>query len=58
MGDGKEKRKIHVIVLQSIDLPITDAPVFRGNSKPFPSTVFGISPIESMILIVKKADRK
>jgi hypothetical protein len=39
-GDGKEKRKIPVISLQTIDLPITDDTVLRGDSKAFLTAFF------------------
>ena len=58
MGDGKEKRKIPVICLQVIDLPITDDPALRGDSKLFPTAFLGISPMESMILIVQDVYKK
>jgi hypothetical protein len=45
MGDGKEKRKIPVISFQAIDLPITYDTTLRGDSKPFPTGFFGISPM-------------
>jgi hypothetical protein len=55
---GKEKRKIPVISLQAIDLPITYNTVLRGYSKPFPAAFLGINLMKSMILIVKCLDEE
>jgi hypothetical protein len=52
-GDAKEKRKISVINLYAMDLPITYAPIVHGHSKPFPTAFFGISPMKSTVLIVQ-----
>jgi hypothetical protein len=36
LGDGKEQRKIPVLNLQAIDVPIKCDHVLRGDSKSFP----------------------
>jgi hypothetical protein len=53
MGDGKEQCKILVISLQAIDLPITYDTGLRGYSKPLATAFFGISPMQSTILIAQ-----
>ena len=58
-GGWQRKRKIPVISLQAIDLPITyNKHVLRGYSKPLSAAFLGINLMKSMILIVKCLDEE